>query len=76
MTSILEVARDVLLVTAEVEQAVAAEVEQYVLGLAGLFALQSLIDRALDRVSGLRCDDHALGARKQHRRLEDRQLRV
>src|SRR5256886_13831265 len=72
---VLELAGQERLVGAEVEVAVAGEVEQDRPALAFFLAAERLIDRDSDRVSGLRRRDDALAARELHRRLERRDLR-
>src|SRR5882724_8464829 len=71
---VLELAGEVSLVGAEVEVAVAREVEENRLALAVALAPQCLVDRDADGVRRLRGRDDALGARELHRRLERREL--
>src|SRR5438552_3952260 len=71
---VLEPAGQIGLVGAQVEEAVAAQVEDDGLLLALLLALERLVDGAADRVRRLRRRQDALGARELDRRLERRDL--
>jgi hypothetical protein len=68
---VLQLAGGILLVTAEVEQSVAAQVEQDRLACARLAGPQGLVDGKADGVRGLGGRDDAFGARELNRGLED-----
>src|SRR5206468_4859099 len=71
---VLQLAGEERLVGAEVEVAVAGQVEQNRLALAALLAAQRFVDRDLDGVRRFRRGDDALGARELQRRLEGGEL--
>src|SRR5438552_12904451 len=71
---VLKLAAEVGLVRAQIEMAVAGEVEKNRLTLAVALASKRLVDRDADGVRGLGRRDDALGARELHRRLEGGQL--